>query len=362
MSDRAGAVPEPVRVRLRLADPAGVPVLIAGDVAPVGGEPSRVLRLREHEPGLWEGEAVLSARVAYRLAVLDPATGARSDEEGFARWTRPSALRRDPDGRRVLEQAWRATLVRFVVAHRVAPGRRLAVVGDGPALGAWRSPQPLDRLDDGKWEGLLPLGGPYGETAYRYVVLDGRARWEREPNRHVGVLPPWEVANGVVETDDANVVTGLSLDWVTDAVAVGPYPQGRDDAARLAEAGVTAVLNVQTDDDLRQRGLDPRALEPTLRSAGLALARVPIIDFDAEDLAARLPEATARLEDLLTGGHRVYVHCTAGMGRSPAVVVAHLVGRGAALGEAARVVRARHPESVPNLDAVARATGGRQDR
>lgn len=355
MSDRAAAF-EPTRVRLRLADPVGVPVVVGDGEVLGSGEPSRALRLREREPGTWEGEAALPARMAYRLAVLDPATGARVDDEGFARWARPSALRREPDGRRGLEQAWRATLVRFVVAHRAPAGRRVAVVGDGAALGQWWSPQPLDSVDGERWEGLVALGEPYGETAYRYVVLDGQARWERGPNRHVVVPPPWEVANGVVETDDANVVTGLSLDWVTDTVAVGPYPQGRDDAAHLAEAGVTAVLNVQTDDDLRQRGLDLGVLEAMLRSAGLALARVPIVDFDADDLAARLPEATARLEDLLARGHRVYVHCTAGMGRSPAVVVAHLVGRGATLEEADRVVRERHPESVPNLGAVARAT------
>ena len=347
-------------MRLRLLDPPGVPAVVGEDVTPVGGGPSGVLKLRERGGGLWEGEAALPAQTTYRLAVLDPDTGAPGDDEGFARRARASALARDPDGRRVLEQAWRATLVRFVCAHRLASGRRLAVVGDGPALGAWRRPQPLEPVEEGRWAGLIALGEPYGQVAYRYVVLDGRPRWEREPNREVGVPPPREVTNGLVETVDVNVVTGLDLDWVTDTVAVGPYPQGPDDAARLAEAGVTAVLNVQTDDDLRRRGLHPGAQAAMLEREGLVSARVPIVDFDAEDLTARLPEATARLEALLSAGHRVYVHCTAGMGRSPAVVVAHLVGRGAGLGEAARLVGARRPESAPNLDAVARGTAGRR--
>lgn len=365
MSDRAAAEPEPTRVRLRLAEPAGVPVVLGETDALGGGEPNRGLRLRERGPGIWEAEAALPAGLEYRLALLDPDAGACLDDEGFARRARPLALPRQSDGRRLLEQAWRATLVRFAVAHRVPAGQRLAVVGDGAALGDWRDPRPLESVGgDGRdrWEGLVAIGEPYGEVAYRYVVLDGQARWEREPNRHVAVPPPWEVANGLVATGDANVVTGLDLDWITDGIALGPYPQSRDDAARLAEAGVTAVLNVQTDADLARRDLDPAALGRTLRQAGLALARVPIVDFDADDLATRLPEATARLEGLLAHGHRVYVHCTAGMGRSPAVVVAHLVGRGATLEEADRLVRERHPESVPNLDAVARATAARRSR
>ncbi|MFO8075523.1 MAG: dual specificity protein phosphatase family protein [Egibacteraceae bacterium] len=365
MSNGACRAGEPTRVRLRLAEPAGVPVVLGETDALSAGQPHRGLPLRERRPGVWEAEVALPAGVGYRLALLDPATGARVDDEGFARWARPSALPREPDGRRLLEQAWRATLLRLVVAHRLPAGWHLAVVGDGPALGRWRDPLPLEPVDGdgrGRWEAVVAIGEPYGEIAYRYVVLGERAHWEREPNRHVVVPPAGEVANGLVATDDANVVTGLGLDWVTDEIALGPYPQGRADADRLAEAGVTAVLSVQTDADLERRDLDVATLERTLRQVGLAFARVPIVDFDAADLAARLPEATARLEGLLAQGHRVYVHCTAGMGRSPAVVVAHLAGRGATLGQAARLVRERHPDSAPNLDAIARACGGQRRR
>jgi protein-tyrosine phosphatase len=39
-----------------------------------------------------------------------------------------------------------------------------------------------------------------------------------------------------------------------------------------------------------------------------------------KDLAA----AVAQLKALVDGGHRVYVHCTAGLGRAPAVIIAYL--------------------------------------
>jgi protein-tyrosine phosphatase len=48
------------------------------------------------------------------------------------------------------------------------------------------------------------------------------------------------------------------------------------------------------------------------------------VDFDPHSLRATLPTAVAALERARRNHGRVYVHCTAGLGRSPAVAIAAL--------------------------------------
>ena len=61
--------------------------------------------------------------------------------------------------------------------------------------------------------------------------------------------------NGVIDKSDANFVGGLSFDEIlNENVFIGPYPQIEDDVQQMAKAGVTAVINVQTDIDIQHRG------------------------------------------------------------------------------------------------------------
>jgi protein-tyrosine phosphatase len=146
-------------------------------------------------------------------------------------------------------------------------------------------------------------------------------------------------------------------DRVTNELWVGPHPRTEADVERLAEAGITAVLGLQTDDDLAEVGLDLRWLRARLGARGIRLHRVPIRDFDEKDLTRRLPAALARLEALADAGHRTYVHCTAGVGRSAAAALACLARRGATLSEAQTWLARCRPSATPNTRAVARALG-----
>lgn len=63
--------------------------------------------------------------------------------------------------------------------------------------------------------------------------------------------------NGVVEKADANFVGGMSFDKIGDTcITIGPYPQILSDIDTLVAAGVTAVLNVQTEIDHTHRGIN----------------------------------------------------------------------------------------------------------
>ena len=47
-------------------------------------------------------------------------------------------------------------------------------------------------------------------------------------------------------------------------------------------------------------------------------------DFSGESLTANLPHAVQTMHELMDQGHMVYVHCTAGLGRAPAVAIGYL--------------------------------------
>ena len=88
--------------------------------------------------------------------------------------------------------------------------------------------------------------------------------------------------------------------------------------------------------------------------------RVPVRDFDPDDLRKRLPACVQELHDLLSAGYIVYLHCTAGCGRSPTVAIAYLIWhRGVALADAWAYVRSRR-DCSPTIEAILSAIPLRQ--
>jgi len=119
----------------------------------------------------------------------------------------------------------------------------------------------------------------------------------------------------------------LSVDYaqLMDDLWVGSYPQQPEDIQHLKEDGVTAVLSVQSDEDLDARAIRWDLFERFYASQSMRVVRIPIQDFEPADLLQHLPTAVAALEGLMTAGERVYVHCTAGINRSPTVCIAWLM-------------------------------------
>jgi len=106
---------------------------------------------------------------------------------------------------------------------------------------------------------------------------------------------------------------------------VGTCPENLKDVQELkGRCGITAVLNLQSDQDLRDRRIDWRAMETTYSKLGVVVQRVPMQDFDYDDQGEQLPDAVRILAELLDSSHIVYLHCNAGLGRSPLVAMAYL--------------------------------------
>jgi len=139
-------------------------------------------------------------------------------------------------------------------------------------------------------------------------------------------------------------------------VSVGSCPQAPADVARIAGAGFGAIVSLQQGADLDHFGIDGPGLREAARENGVAHFNVPVADFNPASLRVVLPDAAAVLEAALrateAAGKRVYVHCTAGLGRAPATVLAHAAWYGGLpLEEAAAAFRAARPCN-PRLAAV----------
>jgi len=118
-------------------------------------------------------------------------------------------------------------------------------------------------------------------------------------------------------------------------------------------AGVTAVLNLQTDEDLWTGEFFGKPFDTLYANSGVKLCRVPVKDFDTSDLQQRLPECVAALHRLLVEGETVYLHCTAGINRAPTVAIAYLHWcLGWALDEAVKHVAECRNDCSPNVEAI----------
>jgi hypothetical protein len=125
------------------------------------------------------------------------------------------------------------------------------------------------------------------------------------------------------------------------------------DLARIrAGAGVSAVLSLQHEECLAYWNIDYETMRRQGERLGLAMQRCPVRDFDIPNQRVRLPHAVAALSRLCMGGHRTYVHCTAGLGRAPLTVLAYLTWiEGQSPEGAIRLIHAARPGAVPAWEA-----------
>ena len=116
----------------------------------------------------------------------------------------------------------------------------------------------------------------------------------------------------------------LTYAQILPRLFVGSHPRTIADIERLRrELGVTAVLNIHTDEDMSAVMLDFPPLEAHYRTRRVVLRRVPMLEQQPE-LRAKLCACIDALNKLLAGGHTVYLHCTAGIGRAPTVAIGYL--------------------------------------
>ena len=116
----------------------------------------------------------------------------------------------------------------------------------------------------------------------------------------------------------------INFDLVENGVFVGSAPQSNVDVERLKQLKITAVINLQSDEDLAVRNIDWPKMEASYQQHDLVVERFPINDFDETDLGNKVAEPIKRLNAFLSVGHKVYIHCNSGICRAPAVALGYL--------------------------------------
>eukprot|EP00741_Cyanophora_paradoxa_P015813 tig00020904_g15266.t1 len=356
---------------------AGEETLVVGSAPELGAwDPAKGLRMRRGEDGETYSAAacIEPGEVNFKFVTVGP-DGKPTWEAGSNRRIAPG-----PGAEEEVRAVWESVRAVFSIYYPLPEGKYLAITGDPPELGAWARFGP-QRMQMGKEERTLQTGAKGrcweidavltrlkvpGYFAYRYVAMDsasGSAIWEREPNRRCEIdearLAEGRAAGGL-DIHDVNFVAGMQFHAVPSVAPgfagffIGPYPQCEDDVTAMKEGGVDAVLNVQTDEDHAHRMVNWGKMEELYARAGIAVRRHPIRDFDGESLRERLPEAVHTAHAWVSAGKSVYVHCTAGMGRAPAVVVLHLCwAQGLAPEAALAHVKAHRAVAAPNMGVVA---------
>lgn len=119
---------------------------------------------------------------------------------------------------------------------------------------------------------------------------------------------------------------GMNYTLITDNLIVGSQPQKPEDIDHLRqEQNVAYILNLQQDKDVEYWGIDLQSIVKRCQKVGIRHMRRPARDFDPDSLRSGLPKAVSSLEWAISEGKgKIFVHCTAGLGRAPAVAIAYM--------------------------------------
>ena len=167
-------------------------------------------------------------------------------------------------------------------------------------------------------------------------TVSGRIR-----EQGIRVTALWAYARGIPK------VTGVPLleySRITDSLYVGPqYREGGKRA--LLRAGITHVVNMRSEFDDDAHGL-------TLsydNSAGYCY--LPTID-DEPIAPAHISKGIAFIDKAVKEGGRVYIHCSAGVGRAPSMAAAYLISKGYGTEDALALISRARPFIRPTPNQI----------
>lgn len=151
---------------------------------------------------------------------------------------------------------------------------------------------------------------------------------------------------------------GMNYNFIRPDLIVGSCLQSPEDVDKLRSIGVKTIFCLQQDPDLEYFGVDIHAIREYAKTFGdIQHLRAEIRDFDAFDLRLRLPAVVSKLcRAINRNGGVTYIHCTAGMGRAPAVALAYMFWvQGYQLSEAHKLLLSKR-SCCPKVDAIRGAT------
>ncbi len=143
------------------------------------------------------------------------------------------------------------------------------------------------------------------------------------------------------------IITGapiLGVSQITPQLHVGGQ-YARRGWPKMAERGITAVVNMRIEYDDNHAGIAPQRY-----------LHLPTVDDTAPTLE-HLREGSAFIAEEIDGGGAVYVHCASGVGRAPALAAAYFVSTGLSAEDAWDRIRAVRPfvrPTAPQIEQIRR--------
>ncbi|CAL0321236.1 unnamed protein product [Lupinus luteus] len=151
---------------------------------------------------------------------------------------------------------------------------------------------------------------------------------------------------------------GINYNFIRPDLIVGSCLQSPEDVDKLRKIGVKTIFCLQQDSDLEYFGVDINAIREYAKAFDdIQHLRAEIRDFDSFDLRMRLPAVLSELYKAVnSNGGVTYIHCTAGLGRAPAVALAYMFWvQGYKLNDAVGLLLSKR-SCFPKLDAIKSAT------
>ncbi|KAF1860619.1 hypothetical protein Lal_00021664 [Lupinus albus] len=149
---------------------------------------------------------------------------------------------------------------------------------------------------------------------------------------------------------------GMNYNFIRPDLIVGSCLQSPEDVDKLRKIGVKTIFCLQQDSDLEYFGVDINTIREYAKTFNdIQHLRAEIRDFDSFDLRMRLPAVLGELYKAVnSNGGVTYIHCTAGLGRAPALAYMFWV-QGYKLNDALGLLLSKR-SCFPKLDAIKSAT------
>lgn len=140
---------------------------------------------------------------------------------------------------------------------------------------------------------------------------------------HYKIKDKVKIVNGYVEKADGTFLYGFFFNEVVEPgrqhnIVVGSYPLYEIDVTKMTKNGkVNAVLNLMSDEEMAQRGLNENQIKSWYQKQGIkSYVKLPVDDDNLDVYSENNFQACKALDHLLSQNHRVYIHCVAGLSRA----------------------------------------------
>jgi protein-tyrosine phosphatase len=135
-------------------------------------------------------------------------------------------------------------------------------------------------------------------------------------------------------------------------LAIAARPRGGDwlvdEMNAWRHAGIDTVVSLLTSEE--NQDLELTREEPVCRAAGIEFVSFPIVDRSVPESSLSVARLLAQLDEELTGGKSVVIHCRQGLGRAGLIAASLLIAHEADAKRALAAVSSARGVTIPETE------------